>query len=705
MSIAYSIEPDRGFENRALEAYHEQARLTRLLTLQQALLLHVMQGEGADISLDGMVEKIRMAFAADGMIIAIDQPVGATDVADEATNEAQCPSRPAQLLQSGNVPLELAQRLGGLRSLEGGDGPVRADVLTLERPFAWFWAEAIEEIEGSQVSTSRGRIFFLFNDERIPSSDDRHAMRSIGPHIQMVLHSIQQNKAIETANERFANLASTIPGVVYQRRVRPDGDIRYTYISETAQELFGISAHEILTNPSALFASYAPEYGDTFRKRLLQASRDMTTWDVEATIVMPSGEIKYTHAIARPEKEADGSVLWTGVILDATRIKLAEQAALATEARTRRSIIDSLPQGFVMFDANDKLILRNKHFDKTVPVFAEAAFEGADYADVIRAELMTGVDRARNETELEERLADRLGRHDERRYFSVERQIDETTWLLVGEKRTSDGGTVILYTNINEIKQQELVLQLHAERLERVNSELQQFAYVASHDLQEPLRKIEAFGDRLISRCGEQLDDKGRLYTDRMMDASNRMRQLINDLLSYSRVGTQEPVSGMVDLQKIARDVIEDLAEVIAEKECQIQFGPLPSIEADPTHMRQLFQNLLSNSIKYSDPERSPVIEIHHEPTNDGTCLLQFTDNGIGFEQQHAERIFEVFQRLHGRSEYAGTGIGLATCRRIIERHHGTISAISEPGVGTLFSVILPTEQPKTESLSGGEIT
>ncbi len=701
MSVAYNNDTDGGFENKALQAYHERARLTRLLTLQQSLLSHVMQADGAEMSLTAIIEKVRQAFAADGLIIALDR----SDLQTAVTMDDHVgrPTKLAQLLRSESVPVELARRLGALRSIEGCDGPVQPDALTYEKPFSWFWAEAIPNIQGANLSTSGGRIVFLFNEERTPNSEDRLAMRSVGPHIQMVLHSIMQDRAIASANERFSKLASTIPGVVYQRRVRPDGDIRYTYISETAEELFGVSAHEILTNPSALFANYAPEYGDTFRKRLLEASRTMTTWDVEASIVMPSGERKYTHAIARPEREADGSVLWTGVILDATRMKLAEMAATETEARTRQSIIDSLPQGFMLFDADEKLVLRNKHFDKVLPGYAAAAHEGATYQSILRAELSLGIDGAKTEAELEERFNERMRRHNEMRYTSVERQASEDHWLLIGEKRTDDGGTVMLFTNINEVKQQEKILQQHAERLERANAELQQFAYVASHDLQEPLRKIEAFGDRLITRCGDQLDDNGRLYTDRMMNASGRMRQLINDLLSYSRVGTQEPITSQTDLAQIAHDVVNDLEETIAEKSGRIDIGSLPVVQADPMQMRQLFQNLLSNSIKYSDPERPPIVEIHHELTDDGMCHLQFTDNGIGFQQQHAERIFEVFQRLHGRSEFAGTGIGLATCRRIVDRHNGKISAISEPGVGSLFSLVVPIKQPETESLVGGE--
>jgi len=244
------------------------------------------------------------------------------------------------------------------------------------------------------------------------------------------------------------------------------------------------------------------------------------------------------------------------------------------------------------------------------------------------------------------------------------------------------------------------------EALRISNRELEQFASVASHDLQEPLRKIEAFGDRLKTRHAAQLDDSGKDFLERVLSSATRMRSLINDLLSFSRVTTRGQTPEPVDLAKTAREVVSDLEGRVQQVGGRVEVGNLPTIDADPLQMRQLLQNLIGNALKFNQPDVPPVVrvaaEVVERPNREPLCRLTVADNGIGFEEIYLDRIFNVFQRLHGRNEYEGTGMGLAISRRIVERHGGTITAESAPGKGATFIVTLPLNQ--TKELSDAEI-
>ncbi|MFQ5570318.1 MAG: PAS domain S-box protein, partial [Rhodothermales bacterium] len=235
--------------------------------------------------------------------------------------------------------------------------------------------------------------------------------------------------------------------------------------------------------------------------------------------------------------------------------------------------------------------------------------------------------------------------------------------------------------------------------LHQRNRELQDFAYVASHDLQEPLRKIRAFADLMSTDYEAIVGENGLYYLDRMQDAALRMSVLINDLLAISRVSTRGQAFSIIDLNLVLAGVLSDLEYRIREVDGEVVIGGLPSLEADPTQMRQLFQNLIGNAIKFHQAGTSPMVSVtgevvHSDELSPGSsqpvCRIQVQDNGIGFDEKYLDRIFSPFQRLHGRSEYPGTGVGLAICRRIVERHQGTITASSTSGQGASFIVTLP---------------
>jgi PAS domain S-box-containing protein len=257
--------------------------------------------------------------------------------------------------------------------------------------------------------------------------------------------------------------------------------------------------------------------------------------------------------------------------------------------------------------------------------------------------------------------------------------------------RSSDRvvGFTMSLTDISDLKRTQF-------RLEQSNRELESFASVASHDLQEPLRKIQTFGERLKTTCAAALSPEGRDYLERMNNAAGRMRRLIDDLLSFSRISSKAPTFVRVDLARVAREVVGDLETSIEQAGASVTVGELPTLKAEPMQMRQLLQNLLSNALKFRREGVVPSVSISATVDADaGQCELRVADNGIGFDEKYLDRIFNVFQRLHGRGKYEGTGIGLAICRKIVERHGGCIGARSTPGQGATFIVTLPLKPPQ----------
>lgn len=272
----------------------------------------------------------------------------------------------------------------------------------------------------------------------------------------------------------------------------------------------------------------------------------------------------------------------------------------------------------------------------------------------------------------------------------------------------SENGLPVITFFIRDISRQkkaEMERERNRRELERSNRELEQFAYVASHDLQEPLRKIRTFGERLQSQCGAALDDVGRDCLARMMNASKRMNTLISDLLALSRVSTRGQTFVQVNLSEVAAEVLGDLEVLIEQRKATVQVDPLPTIEADRLQMRQLFQNLLGNAVKFSRDDAPNHVHVRGEVVrrrvgrgkrvaHEEECVITFEDTGIGFDEKYLDRIFAVFQRLHPRDAYEGNGVGLAICRRVVERHGGRLTASSHLGAGSVFEVTLPVRHP-----------
>ncbi|MDP4174829.1 MAG: ATP-binding protein [Bacteroidota bacterium] len=242
--------------------------------------------------------------------------------------------------------------------------------------------------------------------------------------------------------------------------------------------------------------------------------------------------------------------------------------------------------------------------------------------------------------------------------------------------------------DISEQKKTEEILNQTLTKLENSNKELEQFAYIASHDLREPLRMVTSYAQLIARRYREKLDDEAEVFIKYLVDGTNRMQMLIDGLLLYSRTTSKKNTLKQTDLNVVLQEVLDDLKISIEEKHAEIKQGTLPNILADPIQIRQLFQNLISNAIKYNKSQ-TPIVEISSQESLTDWCF-SVKDNGIGIEQDQFDRIFKIFQRLHRQEEFPGTGIGLAVCKKIIERHEGRIWIESYPGKGSVFYFTIP---------------
>jgi PAS domain S-box-containing protein len=356
-----------------------------------------------------------------------------------------------------------------------------------------------------------------------------------------------------------------------------------------------------------------------------------------------------------------------------------------TAARAAREILDTMADALFVIDADARIRVVNGAVRHLLG-FSEAELLGRSI-DTLE---MSAGDETISRTLRE--LASRGPIRDQERVLR-QKLSHEPVAVSISISPVADGdvqqGAVVIVRDIRERKIAEEELHSAMQRLQASNRELEDFAYVASHDLQEPLRKIQAFGDRLHAKYAPELPEQAQDYIARMQSAAKRMQVLINDLLAFSRVTTKAQPFVPTDLDHIAREVAHDLEIRTHEAGAHIEIGALPSIDADPLQMRQLLQNLISNALKFHREGVPPLVTVSGAVDGEH-AQISVADNGIGFEEKYAERIFTMFERLHGRGSYEGTGIGLAICRKIAERHGGEIAARSTMGVGSTFTVTLP---------------
>ena len=574
---------------------------------------------------------------------------------------------------------------------------------------------------GGEGDRLLGMFILFYSGADAAQAEDQMVVGLLSPVVRIAVDLDQRLQALHSADERFTSLAASIPGVVYQRLVTPEGHIRYTYISEGVRDLFGVAPEEVLADPQALFNRHDPSYAATFRERLLSASRTLEMWDVEATIISRDGKQKHTHAIARPHQQRDGSVLWNGVILDQTRIKKAEMAATAAEARTREAIIESLPQGLTLFDADDGLTVCNSAFLKLYPGLEGVAVAGASYAAIIRAEFEHESNAGTQS--VDERLQARLEQHATRQY-TVERQLTEGRWILISERRTADGGTVILHTDISPLKRREeerAKLQDQLYRAQKMEA-MGRLAGGIAHDFNNLLASILGNASFLVEDL--PADSETWDFAEQIRTAGERAKHLVQQILAFSR--QQESEQTNIDPESIVNETVQLMRAALPKSislNLRLRSGKV-TIRGNPTQLVQVLVNLCVNardaignqhgSIDLetdlvgpqdeSAEDRSRArLQVNSGAPRDGrqhlaTAPLQpgtpylcikVRDTGCGMDARTMERMFEPF--FTTKEVGKGTGLGLAAVHGIVSAHGGVVAATSKPGHGTTFDIFIPT--------------
>ncbi|WP_170830975.1 PAS domain-containing sensor histidine kinase [Natronobacterium texcoconense] len=480
-------------------------------------------------------------------------------------------------------------------------------------------------------------------------------------------------KQLRESEQRFRALVTTTSDVVFSTNA--DWSEMHSlegsdFLPDTVEE-----------GPSWVDEYVPPEDQPRVRDAIDEAVRTKSSFELEHRIVRDDGTVAWIVSCATPLLDEDGEITrWLGAADDVTE-RVERECYLEDSKERLEAAAEAGAVGTWEWHIPDDVMVTSASFANKFGIDPDAATEGVPLEQFLSA--IHDDDRERVERKIEDVIESGEEYEEEYRVWDDD---GELRWVVArGHVEYDDDGNPVTFpgalTDITERKQFE-------QQLEKSNERLEQFAYAASHDLQEPLRMITSYLQLIERRYADELDEDGVEFIEFAVDGADRMRNMIEGLLEYSRVETRGDPFESVDLDAVLADVCADFQVAVEESDAEITAEALPRVEGDPGQLRQVFQNLLSNAIEYSgdDPPQVDISAVR----NGSEVLVSVTDEGIGIDPDDRERVFEVFQSLHAQDEHSGTGIGLALCKRIVERHGGDIWVESEPGEGATFSFSLP---------------
>jgi PAS domain S-box-containing protein len=513
--------------------------------------------------------------------------------------------------------------------------------------------------------------------------NDGNVIGAVGINLD-ITERLQVEDALQESEIRFRQLADSMPQLVWT--AEPDGTVDY----------YNQRYH--------LYGGIAPEEGDRWEwgpvlhpddlKPTVNAWQDAvrtgSIYQIEHRARMADGSFRWHLSRGIPTYNEKGTIVkWFGTATDIHDFKMVQEALRLREERVSQ-LFDANLIGIINRELTGKILEANDAFLKITGYSKEDIEAGElNIKDIIPEEY-----HALDVECYQELMSNRRCKPYEKEYI---RKDGTRAPVLIGyslfEKEMPE--LIGFVMDLSELKKAQFALAQYAEKLKQSNEELENFAYVASHDLQEPLRKISTFGKRLKQNLKSNIDEEAEEYLERMISASERMQSMIRGLLDLSKVGTHEKAYEIVDLVKIAKEVVSDLEAQIQATGGEVIIESLPKVKGDQHQLQQLLQNLIGNGLKFHKDGITPIVRLSGELVYSGyyqVAKIYVEDNGIGFDEKNADKIFHPFVRLQSRSKYSGSGIGLAICRKIVERYGGSITASSRLGEGSRFTVTLPVK-------------